>query len=623
MAELPRTRRADLLFDVPSQTPIRALSTSQVRRVGLDAASDYQKTLAQTNVNVQKMLAPIVQNYAETSAYEYVANRPLTKEQIQKAKTGDVTEIKGSPLTVRGQVINKLRALEVANRLTIEVEKNLLGLLPDIENGVLSTDETEIKIQEILDGASGSVKQLDPEVNLRLRANLARTGNNILTKAYDAQIKKNQQLSIASANTALDSLSLKILNIFSNISNYPKMSPGEDGQIVETLDQAIAAEVENTVSILSTLPLPPSLAASMFKSVSTRKDAAIEDGFKAFLTNPEYLEKNGGYYQILTKLSQNIIPGLGGDGNQDISLGILYNTIPSRHAAIESHVYQANNRQINYLKRIEEENKEKNEIKKNELVLIANNLIEEGSPESLEQLVDVKQQLFDMGVPQQEISSLINPSPFLSSLTVSNIMNEIDDGLIVNNTQLFERIKSAGGSGADRLKLMPYVKTARNQKIKELRRLAGIVETPLNEYQAKLSNQAKFALDAAYVKALAEAAESNTEIDELEFLKDFNETKLPTLKEINTREEFIKQIQPKFQSLQKNKNFKEAYKEIVTKSIETITRPNPMIIPIDIETDMRVIDVLELMENEQGNLFFTEEEIQIMRNYFALQANRR
>ena len=48
-----------------------------------------------------------------------------------------------------------------------------------------------------------------------------------------------------------------------------------------------------------------------------------------------------------------------------------------------------------------------------------------------------------------------------------------------------------------------------------------------------------------------------------------------------------------------------------------------MIIPIDIETDMRVIDVLELMENEQGNLFFTEEEIQIMRNYFALQANRR
>ena len=188
---------------------------------------------------------------------------------------------------------------------------------------------------------------------------------------------------------------------------------------------------------------------------------------------------------------------------------------------------------------------------------------------------------------------------------------------------MFERIKSAGGSGADRLKLMPYVKTARNQKIKELRRLAGIVETPLNEYQAKLSNQAKFALDAAYVKALAEAAESNTEIDELEFLKDFNETKLPTLKEINTREEFIKQIQPKFQSLQKNKNFKEAYKEIVTKSIETITRPNPMIIPIDIETDMRVIDVLELMENEQGNLFFTEEEIQIMRNYFALQANRR
>ena len=108
MAQLPKLPKQNLSLASPSVSGGGITSMSQVKRVGIQQMAEYSETQGTVQAKLAKMLHPITTDIAQDRAMKYAAENPITLEQLEAARTGDVSDLKGSPLTIRGKILNKM-----------------------------------------------------------------------------------------------------------------------------------------------------------------------------------------------------------------------------------------------------------------------------------------------------------------------------------------------------------------------------------------------------------------------------------------------------------------------------------------------------------------------------------
>lgn len=130
----------------------------------------------------------------EQEGLQFAAQNPLTPEQFEAAKNGDLSTIDlgGNPLSVFQQAVRKARALELSSRFETEGRNELITLLNQVEQGKVSSEQVLTKINTMTEGFGRSLSKVDSEAAYKFRATMATHGNVVLKSAIEAETKRAQ-----------------------------------------------------------------------------------------------------------------------------------------------------------------------------------------------------------------------------------------------------------------------------------------------------------------------------------------------------------------------------------------------------------------------------------------------
>lgn len=190
MADLPLLQSGRVEFAGVPAAVTPQITTPSVSYVGIRAAADYQQTVAQTLDRLSGQLFGIARTAAQQAGLQYVADNPLTPEQLEVAKKGDTTPLIAKGGSVFDQAVRKARAFELSSAFEAEARTRLTGMLIAAEEGTVTSDQISSAIGSLMNGYSKSLAQVDPEASLKFRASIATTGNTVLAKAAESELKR-------------------------------------------------------------------------------------------------------------------------------------------------------------------------------------------------------------------------------------------------------------------------------------------------------------------------------------------------------------------------------------------------------------------------------------------------
>jgi hypothetical protein len=211
MADLPllQSGRVENIGISGAVTP--QVTAPQVDYVGLRAGAASSQTMAQTLDRLSNQLFGIAKNAALEAGYQYVADNPVTDEQLEAAKRGDITPLRlGGSLNIFDQAVRKARSLEVSSNFEAEARNKLSVMLTGVEQGQVTVDQVQSEISSMMNGYSKSLAGVDPEASLKFRATIATAGNTVLAKAAEADIKRRKQEQIIKFDRDFDN-SIRLL----------------------------------------------------------------------------------------------------------------------------------------------------------------------------------------------------------------------------------------------------------------------------------------------------------------------------------------------------------------------------------------------------------------------------
>lgn len=205
MADLPLLQSGRVEAAGIPGAVLPTVNAPQIDYVGLKAGAQYQSTVSQTLDRLSNQLFGIAKTAATEAGLQYAADNPLTDEQLQAAKTGNMESLKmGGSLNVFDQAVRKARSFELSSTFEMEARSQMTGMLTAVEMGKATTEQVQTKLTSMMDGFSRSLAQVDPEASLKFRATSATIGNTVLAKAAEFEMKREKAQRLAKFDADFD-----------------------------------------------------------------------------------------------------------------------------------------------------------------------------------------------------------------------------------------------------------------------------------------------------------------------------------------------------------------------------------------------------------------------------------
>lgn len=205
MADLPLLQSGRVEAAGIPGAVLPTVNAPQVDYVGLKAGAQYQNTVSQTLDRLSNQLFGIAKTAATEAGLQYAADNPLTDEQLQAAKIGNMESLKmGGSLNVFDQAVRKARSFELSSTFEMEARSQMTGMLTAVEMGKATTEQVQTKLTSMMDGFSRSLAQVDPEASLKFRATSATMGNTVLAKAAEFEMKREKAQRLAKFDADFD-----------------------------------------------------------------------------------------------------------------------------------------------------------------------------------------------------------------------------------------------------------------------------------------------------------------------------------------------------------------------------------------------------------------------------------
>ena len=197
MADYPLLQSGRVENVTVSGAVLPQVNAPQVDYVGLKAGAQYQQQIAASLDRLSGTLFGIAKDAAQQAGMQYVAENPITDEQLRAARDGDATPLKlGGTFNVYDAAVRKARAFEISNQFEIEARSKLAVMLTAVEQGGATAEQVKTQIGVMMDGFGKSLVSVDPEASLKFRATISTMGNTVLAKAAEEEIRlqKRQRL---------------------------------------------------------------------------------------------------------------------------------------------------------------------------------------------------------------------------------------------------------------------------------------------------------------------------------------------------------------------------------------------------------------------------------------------
>lgn len=283
MADLPllQSGRVENIGISGAVTP--QVSVPQVDYTGLKAGAQYQGTVSATIDRLSQSLFGIASEAAKQSGMQYVADNPITDEQLRAAKDGNVESLRlGGTFNIFDQAVRKARAFEVSSSFEAEARNELATMLTQIEQGQATTEQVQTQINTMMTGYSKSLAQVDPEASLKFRATIATAGNTVLAKAAEAETKRAKQQRLIKFDQDFDA-SVRLLEAAVSQGFWVDQKTGTK-RSVEDLADVYRQTISTGALLLGDATLQKSYSDKFETALKNAKIGAVS----AFVTAPEF-----------------------------------------------------------------------------------------------------------------------------------------------------------------------------------------------------------------------------------------------------------------------------------------------------------------------------------------------
>jgi len=178
--------------------PMQQISQQQTNyMVAANVQSRESDTLAQILNDMRSTVLEFSGKKRMKEGLQYVAENPVTREQIDLAAGGIISPTLGGGIgkesgdlpSFFNQAVQEARSAELTNHFLIEGKTVLSRLLNNLENNRPGVTPESIKteITSVTKGLSKALSAVDP-------TSMAAHGNTVLSAAYEFQLKKNKEL---------------------------------------------------------------------------------------------------------------------------------------------------------------------------------------------------------------------------------------------------------------------------------------------------------------------------------------------------------------------------------------------------------------------------------------------
>jgi hypothetical protein len=189
---------------------MQRVSVPEVNFIGPRVAAQGSGQLAEAldRMSQQLFQESFVQRQKE--GLQFAAENPLTPEQIEAAKNGDLSSLNlgGNPVSVFQDAVRKARSLELSSRFESEGRNELVTLLNQVELGQATSEQVQTKINTMIDGMGRSLAKVDPEAAFKFRATMATHGNAVLKSALDQEVKRAQNQALTQFDSNFDNATI-------------------------------------------------------------------------------------------------------------------------------------------------------------------------------------------------------------------------------------------------------------------------------------------------------------------------------------------------------------------------------------------------------------------------------
>ena len=462
MATLPILDQTQAMIGQAPGSAARGATPQPIERMGLRAAANYQSNVAQSLDRISNTLFGVNRKLAEDAGYQYVAENPLTPEQLQAIARGDVRKVvtAGSGINIQQNVIRKARAFEIAGHADIEARKVIIEMLPDIEKGNISSKDAQIKLATVLDGYSRSLVQIDPEASLKFRATIASLGNTVLEKAAVAELKRVKAENNIKLELDFQRVQQELEEVFSRSSwgEFQDGTPLSPDQFADAIKQSFitkAALIGGQEQALSYVQKFPAAIRQAKVNAVTRYITTDIEMTKDPLDTYGRLRR--GDVGMMSQVYQSM--------DQDDKAKVISNLMSdvSNKASLA-----------------EKNRKDQELVDKDAALDLYEQWLQSNNPAEKRRL---QQSLLDLNVlTLEQTRNLLDPDTAKTSPNVIFFLeDQIDSGVITNSADLLNVGSKRGVTGKDMVDLRRRLSGRVTSEVKStIRRLAGIPEGLVN-----------------------------------------------------------------------------------------------------------------------------------------------
>jgi hypothetical protein len=232
---------------------------------------------------------------SKQAAMEDVANTPLTPEQLEAAKNGDMSQlgIGGSRLNIYDATVRKARSFELASAFDTEAKAEVVKILSDVENGGATSEQTAQKLNTMTNGFTQSLAQVDPDAALKFKASMGVYANTVMAEAHKSEMKRakeKQGLLLESNFTNTMKLLMPTLE-----QGFYVDANGQE-QPIEPVLEVLRKNVSDSAFAAGGLPMAKEYLAKFDKEV---KDGKINVATKILLTEEYMRDPSIGMERVL------------------------------------------------------------------------------------------------------------------------------------------------------------------------------------------------------------------------------------------------------------------------------------------------------------------------------------
>ena len=172
------------------QISMQQADLSQPFRVASQADSALAQLVDRMGQSAMQMSGELFKEQAMID----VANNPLTPEQLDLAKNGDMSFLRsGSALNIYDATLRKARSMELTGAFDTEAKAEVVKIQADIEAGTLTSQQAAEKLNTLTSGFAKSLAQVDADAALRFTASMGVYSKTVMAEAYKLETKRRKE----------------------------------------------------------------------------------------------------------------------------------------------------------------------------------------------------------------------------------------------------------------------------------------------------------------------------------------------------------------------------------------------------------------------------------------------